>query len=71
MRKAIDARVDEIDRIVVIEDVRDHAQAAHVCFIDDHPIERRRQLGRAAVAIVDPDLDDVDFAGGELQDGFS
>ena len=68
MREAVDTGIDEIDRIVVIEDVRDHGNAAHVCFIDDHAIERRRQFGRAAVAIVHPDLDAVDFAGGEIQD---
>ena len=70
MREGIDARIDELDRIVVIEDVRDYAQPAHVGFIDDHAIERRRQLGRAAVRSSTQILMMSTLRADELPDGF-
>ena len=71
MREAVDAGIHEIDRIDVIEDVRVHLQPALVSLVDDRAIQRRRQLRRATVPIVDPDLDDVDVASGELLNGLA
>ena len=42
-----------------------------VRFIDHRAVERRRQLRELAVAIVDPDLDDVDLLRGVLLDGLA
>ena len=57
---------DEIDGVGVIEDVRVDLQPVLVALVDDRPEEIRRQPGRAAVAIVHPDLDQVHLPGGEL-----
>ena len=66
VREAVDAGGDQPLRIGEIEDVRVDADAALVRLVDDGAIERRTQLGCAAVAVVDPDLDEVDLLCCEL-----
>ena len=67
----INARPQQPLRIVEREDVRGHPQSALVRFLDDRAVEVRRQLLVLPVAVVDPDLDDVDLLRGELLDGLA
>ena len=48
-------------RILEREDVRGDAQLVLVRLVDDRAVELRRQLLVLAVAVVHPDLDDVDL----------
>ncbi len=66
MREAVDAGFRERDRIIVIEDVGGHLEAGLVRLVDHGTRDRDRQPGRAAAAVVNPDLDGVDLLGGEL-----
>ena len=63
MRETVDAGFGERDCIVVIENVRGDLEAVLVCFVDHGARHRDRQLGRAAAAVVDPDLHRVDLFG--------
>ena len=61
MGKRVDAGAREILGVVQIEDVCDHARVERVRLVDDRAIQRGAQLRHRAVAIVDPDLDEVDL----------
>jgi hypothetical protein len=51
--------------------VRDHARTVLVRFVDDRAVERRRKLLYSAVAIVDPDLDEVHLSRDLIADGLA
>ena len=59
-RPARERRLRVFERV----DVRDHPEAVLVRFVDDRAVELGRQLLHGAQAIVDPELDDVDFLRG-------
>jgi hypothetical protein len=46
--------------------MRQHADAVFVCLVDDRAVEIGSELLDRAAAVVDPDLDHVDFFGGKL-----
>ena len=60
---------DQVDGIGVIEDVRVDPQPVPVALVDDRPEEIGRQPGRAAVAVVHPDLDRVHLPGRQFLNG--
>ena len=68
MKESVHARLDQIPRVGQVIDVGHHAQVVFVRFVDDRPIERRAQLLHGAVAIVDPDFQEVRFPRGQLPD---
>ena len=66
--EAVHARAHQLPRVVVVEDVRHHAQAAGVGLVDDRTIEARIELLHRAAAVVHPDLDHVHGALREFGD---
>jgi hypothetical protein len=66
VRKSVDTGAQQILRVGQGEDVRDHTKPVCVGLVDDGPVQGRRQLRDRAVAVVHPDLDDVDLPAGEL-----
>ena len=71
MRKAVDARIHEVHRVRVIEDVSVHHKPMLMTLVNRRAREIRRKPRRAAVSIVDPDLDEVHLLGGEFLHGFA
>ena len=68
VRKTVDSRASQIFRVIQIIDVRNYTRAGLVRVVDDRAIELRAELLNRAVAIVHPDLDEIDFARDLLAD---
>jgi len=66
VREAVDSCGDKAFRVGEVEDVGIDADTVLVRFVDDRAVQRSAQLGGPAVAIVDPDLDEVDLLCGKL-----
>src|SRR2546425_7400063 len=71
MREAVDAGGGELERVVVIENVCRDLEAEPVALLDRRTRQRNGELRRAATAVVDPDLDDIDLLCGLLLHGAS
>ena len=71
VREGVDAGLQQPLRVLEREDVRGDAELVLVRFVDDGAVELGRQLLELAVAIVDPDLDDVDLLRGVLLHGLA
>jgi len=61
MRERIDPGLDEPLPVLLVEDVRGGTQAVLVRLLDGGFVLGRKDLVDIAVAVVDPDLDDVDL----------
>ena len=71
MKEPIDARPKKTLRIVERRDVCEHAQLMLVRLVDDGAIQDGAQLRHRAVAVVDPDLDEVDVLRRQFPDVLS
>ena len=67
----VDAGPQQPLRVVEREDVRGHPQTALVRLVDDRPYRSGVSFLYLPVAVVDPDLDDVDLLRGELLHGLA
>ena len=63
VRERVDARAQQPFGVGEVEDVGRDREAVLVGFVDDGRVERRAELLVLAVAVVHPDLDDVDLQG--------
>ena len=59
MRKTINAGIYQIDSIRVVEHMRIHLESMAMTLVDRRAKQIRRQPRRPAVAVVDPDFDEV------------
>ena len=71
VREGVEVGAQRALRVLERKDVRGRAQLVLVRFVDHRAVQIRRQLLELAHPVVDPDLDDVDFLGGEFLHGFA
>ena len=68
MGEAVDASLDQVLGVGVVEDVRDDLEPVPVSLLDDGAIVRRVELLDRAAAIVHPDFDERDVGRREVAD---
>ena len=71
MREGVDAGRQQSLGIFEGENVRGDTELQFVRLVNHGSVERRRQLRKLAIAIVDPDLDQVDLLGGLFPHGLA
>jgi hypothetical protein len=69
MGESVDTSAEQILRVLQLVDVSDHAKPQGVRLVDHSPVKLGRELLDGSAAVVDPDLDHVRFAFGQLPNG--